>query len=138
MMRFHPRDLFHSPGDSLGILLSGACVAHCVLLPVVAFLSPVIATLIEAEWVHLSLLAVLAPLALITFYAGRKRHQSAGPLQWGAIGLALLFSALMAEGDHMTGLELETGLTVLGSLLLCYAHYQNFSLKKNCCHEQVT
>ena len=130
MKRRLQHNFLSARGDSLGAFLSGACVVHCVALPSLAFMSPVLAQLSESEWVHLGLLFLLFPVAILTFVAGTMTHKSYQPLYWGGAGLGALIIALFMEGREFQGYKPEVFLTIVGSLLLCWAHFQNWSLKQ--------
>jgi Ca2+/Na+ antiporter len=124
------RDFFSFRGDALGIFLSGACLVHCVILPLFYFASPILTNFSENEWVHIGLLTMLFPIALITFLSGKKNHKSSKPFIWGSIGIVFLASSVFLEEIFILDVKLELLLTIVGSLLICYAHYLNISLKK--------
>lgn len=133
MERVSRKELPNDRSDTFGIFLSGACLVHCVVLPLFAFISPVFAHCCGGEWVHFGLLACVLPIALRAFYSGKKSHGNSKPLLVGSSGIAFLLLAIFTEGHQTDGLNLEVILTTTGSLTLCYAHYLNITLRRNCC-----
>jgi len=106
--------------DWMGASLSLLCLAHCILVPLLPlFLA--LAPWMGNETVHSVLLFVIAPVAFLAFPLGLHRHGKPAVIWCGALGLVLLISAtLMGE-------TLEKIVTVLGSLVLCVAHFGNRS-----------
>ncbi|WP_300542956.1 MerC domain-containing protein [Maricaulis sp.] len=103
--------------DIVGISLSGACLVHCLALPVLVSASPVLAWA-EAEWVHVA----LALAALLVALAAMRRWPSgwlgAGLRGLALTGLTLLFYGALAE----IGETFERWVTVIGALALSAAH----------------
>jgi hypothetical protein len=106
--------------------LSGLCLVHCLVLPLVAAAAPVMllaavpAGWLEAEWLHA---ALIAPVALVS-----------GPALWRSGGvragvvvaaLAALIAALFVASE-----SLETGLTAAGALSLLAAHWTTLRGRK--------
>ena len=50
--------------DPAAITLSGLCLVHCLALPMLSVVLPVLGAWAEAEWVHLLVIALALPLAL--------------------------------------------------------------------------
>mgnify|MGYP006267058945 CR=1 FL=1 len=104
--------------DISGIGLSTLCLAHCLAMPLITGMLPVLATVEEAEWLHRALVAVAVPVTgrawwHDTMKASTRRFQVLAPA-----GLALLIVAAFIPVDH----QVETGMTVLGALGLAIAH----------------
>ena len=109
------------PGSRLvlfGACLSVMCLAHCALLPMLPLLLAGLPWLAD-EQLHLGLLALITPVALISFFRGTRRHGRKTVLFWGCAALLLLLMGPIA------GEALEKPLTVFGSLMLCGAHLKN-------------
>ena len=102
-----------------GMVLSGLCLVHCLLLPLALAAAPMMllaalpAGWLESEWFHA---ALIGPVVLVS-----------GPVLWRAGGVragvlvaavAALVAALFAPGE-----ALETGLTVAGAVSLLAAHW---------------
>jgi hypothetical protein len=108
-----------APLDRLAVGLSGACVFHCLALPALAAALPVLGVWAQAEWVHVTLLLVAAPLsaAALLSTGGRGR----GVLTLAGAGLALMALGALAPASA----AVEIVLTVAGSLMLAAAHIWN-------------
>lgn len=103
----------------VGMALSGLCLVHCLLLPLL-LLTAVPTGWLESEWFHA---ALIAPVVLVS-----------GPALWRAGGaragvlvaaLAALVGALFVASE-----TLETGLTVAGALSLLAAHWTMLRQRK--------
>jgi hypothetical protein len=104
--------------DLFGTCLSLMCLAHCAILPLLPLLLAGLPWLAN-EQLHLGLLALIMPVALISFFRGTRRHGHKSVLVSGAAALVLLLSGPVA------GEALEKPLTIAGSLMLCGAHLKN-------------
>lgn len=121
--------------DLAGVILSGICLVHCTLLPVLLALLPFLGAHYEAdERLHLLVTILVVPVAMLALLSGYRRHR----LMWvpilGLIGLALI---LAAPALHETlGHTLEGVVTALGGLGLISAHlvnWRNLHSHGGCC-----
>jgi hypothetical protein len=116
-------------GDALAIGLSGLCLIHCLALPVLASLLPMLGAWVEAAWLHWVFAAAAAPVSLWAL----TRPHAAGPsrpaLALAAAGILLL----VAGAAEMAGHGVETPVTVAGSLLLAAAHFLNWRRRGGAC-----
>ncbi len=103
--------------DGSAIGLSGLCLAHCLALPVAAAFFPLLGVWSEAEWVHVTFVALAAPLSAGALVLTRPRKPAAIAL--AAAGLALLVAALSYPAA-------ETLMTVAGGLALAVGHVVNW------------
>ncbi|MES1198602.1 MAG: MerC domain-containing protein [Pseudomonadota bacterium] len=108
--------------DTAAVGLSGICIAHCLLLPVIAVLLPFLGAFSRAEWVHWVFVGVAAPIAVIAI--GPLLLET--PRAWGlplaaAAGVGLLLAGALNFPSSAWG----TGLTVAGGALLATAHLLN-------------
>lgn len=103
--------------DASAISLSGLCMAHCLVLPLVAAFSPLLAAWAEAEWVHAAVVLMAAPLSALALW---RRGQRPAVILLALGGLSLMGLGLWPFHDQ------ETPLTVGGSLLLASAHIVNW------------
>lgn len=117
--------------DKAGIVCSISCIFHCLLLPALAFLSPVFSSVAENEIGHYSLLAAIIPIVVITFYQQYRTHREIIPGLFAIGGLSVVLLALLLEDHHATGLSIDKVLTLLGSTLLIIAHVYNIKLSRN-------
>ena len=102
--------------DRAGMLLSGLCAVHCLLMPLLLVILPLHGTHALHDAWHPATAALLVP---VTF---RAAHHGASPssvgLLWG--GLVIVWLGLIAHSalDEIAGV----GLTFVGSLLLLAGH----------------
>lgn len=115
--------------DLSAVGLSGLCLAHCLALPALALLLPVLGTWAQAEWVHVAFVAVAAPVAALAFVDLRTRRPHAWPLAWMAAGgLALMVAGALGFPSE----NCERPLTVVGGLVLAGAHVANWRRRHRC------
>lgn len=112
--------------DKTSIACSGACAVHCLLLPVIAYISPTIADIAGNELIHIGLILALLPLALLAFTKSYKKHKNFSAGLLGGIGILFLLSAVALESLHIE--NLEKILTGAGSVILIIAHTINMKL----------
>ena len=75
-------------------------------------------------WVHVGLLAAVAPLGVVAWGAGYRKHRKLGVLGLGLAGVLLLSGALLF-GHNLLGGRGEQVMTVLGSICMVSAHLWN-------------
>ena len=103
--------------DRAATALSALCIVHCLALPVVASASPFFTVISEADWVHW----IFAALAVVISASVPVRDPSARTLGFllpAGLGIVFLIAGVFADelgGD-------ETILTVIGGLLVAFAH----------------
>ena len=121
---FHDRTTL----DGAAAALSSLCLVHCLALPVLAALLPVLAlggSLHGPVWLHWLLIAMAAPVSAYALWRGLENHGERLPLV-----LALFGFMVMAMGAflHDSGLA-EPTLTVGGGLLVAFAHWRNWTAR---------
>jgi len=101
--------------DGFAISLSGLCLVHCLVLPLLSAALPIAGVWAEAEWLHKAFVVAAIPFSLI-----RLTSSIANAAMTALIvsGLWLLVGAAFVEQLH----DLETPLTVLGGTLLAAGH----------------
>lgn len=122
--------------DLFSVMLSFVCLIHCLALPLLVTLIPVLAIdWISESMFHGLMLLLVIPSSLLAFLMARKSK----PQRWvwwtGAIGLTIMI--LVAFWGHdLIGPQGERWLTVLGGVLVATAHLFNFRhrQKKFCCN----
>ena len=112
--------------DILSILLSFACIIHCLFFPALLILLPSFLESTNNELIHITLLASIYPISIYAIYSGLKKHQNKKVLFQGLLGIFILTLALFVHGLNIFGFELETIFTIIGSLVLANAHFQNY------------
>jgi hypothetical protein len=114
--------------DQIAVALSGLCLAHCLLLPLVVVTLPFVGQF-GNEHLHAEVLFVVIPVSGAALYFGFRRHNHPGIVGSGFLALAILvFGATVAHSAW--GLLADRMLTVAGSVLLAVTHYRNFRLSR--------
>jgi len=121
--------------DRFAIMLSGLCAIHCIALPIIASIIPLLtATVhhgneIHEFWFHQFILLFILPVSLIALITGYRSHQKIAPLVIASVGLTILtFIALFAEQlliDNVIPYEGETLLTITGGVIHATGHIMN-------------
>lgn len=109
--------------DASAVGLSALCLVHCLALPALALLLPVLGLWAQAEWVHVAFVLVAAPVAALSFVDLSTRR----PRSWRLATVAILGLALMIAGAlEFPSAADERALTVVGGILLAGAHLANW------------
>ena len=103
--------------DPAAIALSGLCLVHCLALPALSLALPLLGVWAEAEWVHLVVIALATPLAVLALRARAARSY----LLLAMTGLGLMAIAVSAPVSRPGELTLNSA----GGLLLATAHVLN-------------
>lgn len=116
--------------DKTGIALSFFCLIHCLVLPILIGIFPIISSLnfITDETFHLLLLVLILPIAMISLLLGCFKHRNFKVLIPAGLGVLLL---ILGINFH----EYEKLLTIFGGLFLASSHIINYKLCKIDCHE---
>ena len=81
---------------------------------------------------------IAVPVSIYALSLGYKNHKTASFMPTGIIGLCILV-LVVALGESTLGEFGEKGLTLLGSIMVAFAHYRNHQicrkLECNNCHE---
>ena len=125
MTEHHPSNRL----DGMAVILSGTCMLHCLVLPLLVTLFPIVqGSLLEEQHFHLIMLVLILPTSLVALTLGCRRHRDTLTIVLGAVGLTTL--AIAALWVHVLfGFLGERVVTTLGGLVLASAHIQNF----RCC-----
>ncbi|AUJ69249.1 MULTISPECIES: MerC domain-containing protein [unclassified Pseudoalteromonas] len=117
-----------SLGDKAAIGLSMLCLVHCLILPLLLFVLPPLAGLLTLsdEAFHEWLLIAVLPISVLALGFGYLRHKSGLVVGMGLVGCTFLVLATIL-GEQRG----ETLFTVLGSMLITYAHLRNYALRRN-------
>ncbi len=107
--------------DKIGICTSSVCIVHCALLPLfLIFGSTSTGMLLEIEWLETLILSLAAIIGAVTFTTGYIRHKKSFVPILFISGLMLLIN-----GEMISFTWLATIVTLLGSFVIIYAHYEN-------------
>jgi hypothetical protein len=121
--------------DRFAIMLSGLCAIHCIALPIIASVMPLLTATIHHGnevhefWFHQFILLFILPFSIIALATGFRSHRRVLPLVIASIGMAILaFIAIFAEQlliDNVIPHEGETLLTITGGLIHAAGHILN-------------
>jgi len=121
--------------DRLGITATSLCALHCILLPILLPVLPLIGLSFLADhvWEHVFLL-MTAALGTIALFSGFKRyHKRMYPFYLLYLGVALYWI------KHDFSVELEPYFIFGGASLIIAAHFINIKLCNSCkqCDDEV-
>lgn len=104
--------------DPAAITVSGLCLAHCLALPLASLMLPFLGAWAEAEWVHVAVILLAAPLAALAL-----RGPEARPLRaLAVVGLSCMLAAALGWPAEQAELPLNT----VGGVLVATAHALNW------------
>lgn len=112
--------------DVMGLLLSGSCLVHCLVLPVAVLAAPSLAAWLgrTETAVHWALFAVALGVSGWALRSGYRRH---GILLVGVVG-AVGLGVMGVAAAHLFGSGAEAVLTVVGASIVALAHVVNLRL----------
>jgi hypothetical protein len=118
--------------DHIAIALSAICIVHCLAVPVLVAVLPIIAVSFgESQHFHGLMLWLVVPTSFAGLSLGYRLHRRSGLIALGAVGVALL--VLAAVYGHETWYPpIEVLVSVAGSLLLGGSHWLNFRAVRRC------
>ena len=126
--------------DKLAVGLSMACVVHCFFAPSLIVLSySFLSFSVDSEIVHSFILLSAFPISILALGLGYKNHKETSYFIIGIIGLMVLLSAVLFS-DTLFDEAGERVLTLIGSMIIAYAHYKNHSICKQIecdCHDTL-
>ena len=123
--------------DAIAVVLSGVCMLHCLALPLLLTISPILnVTLLSETVFHVLLLVFILPTTVIALTIGCRSHKDKITLVLGALGLSIL-TITAFFGHLLFGLTGERIVTSFGGLILAWAHVQNYRRcrRDNCNHD---
>lgn len=124
--------------DTVGVLLSGICMLHCLALPILLTLFPILhISLLDETTFHLIMIVFILPISSVALTIGCRQHKDLLTLALGITGLSIL-TLTAFFGHQLFGLTGERLVTSLGSVILAGAHIQNFRCcrRDNCQHDR--
>jgi hypothetical protein len=122
--------------DKIGIALSVGCIIHCVLMPLVLPLIPLIGLTMEHGFLfHLVIAVIIGVVAYLAFKSGFKKHKNSLPTLIGSTGVLFLFLGGFLEMLHADTIAFVT--TIIGSVSLVTAHYFNHKYSCPCEHHRA-
>jgi hypothetical protein len=120
------------PADQIGIWVSGFCMVHCLLTPLVLSLSAVSAHFLPSEErTHRVLAVSIAFVGALALVKGYRKHRRKRVPSLMAIGLAFIFGGAR-YGEHLPSHAAAVAITLIGSGFLIAAHRINHTFCRNC------
>tara|TARA_A200000113_G_scaffold79457_1_gene70472 strand:+ start:1342 stop:1749 length:408 start_codon:yes stop_codon:yes gene_type:complete len=125
--------------DKFAGTVSLVCALQCLLMPSFFIATSGLVSLsIDNEFVHSIILLIAAPVSLFALLLGLENHKSKLIFLIGILGLIVLVAALFFAKTFF-GENEEILFTVLGSMMVIYAHYKNHETCKEIqcksCHD---
>ncbi len=127
---------YQSVMDKLAITFSLICAIHCLVLPIVLAVFPLLSALsCEEGFFHQTMLYFVIPTSCISLVMGCWKHKNMLVLLCGVSGLIILtFAALY--GHELLGCNGERIESVIGSVMIAIGHINNYRLcRKHDCSE---
>lgn len=117
--------------DGAAAALSSLCLLHCLLLPLGLALAPALNGLMDGLfhgpiWLHWALLGAAAPVSVYALRRGFFAHGDSLPWKIALGGFVLMALGALAHGH----LLLEPALTVVGGLVVAFAHWRNWNARR--------
>ena len=114
--------------DQLAVGLSGLCIAHCLMLPLLmTFYSSSLLLIVGDEIFHKMIVLIATPVSGLALFTGCNRHRNSLVPALGISGLIVLIASATFVHD-VWGELAEAVATVIGSLTLAASHVFNFRL----------
>ena len=125
--------------DKVAMAFSSVCAIHCFFSPAFVLLtSGLFSISLDNESVHYLILFAAIPISLYALISGFANHKTFYLLVAGIIGLFILVLAV-ALGASVLGELGEKTLTLVGSIMVVYAHFKNHQICKELacsCHDE--
>ncbi|MEM8843622.1 MAG: MerC domain-containing protein [Pseudomonadota bacterium] len=121
--------------DRFAILLSGLCAIHCIALPIMAAILPILSTTyhhgnqLHEFWFHQFILYFIVPVSIIALVSGYRSHKKLLPIVIASIGLLILsVTALFIDQllmRHVISHDGEMLMTLTGGIIHATGHILN-------------
>jgi hypothetical membrane protein len=132
------RTLFRRYSGNLSLFLSSLCLLHCLAMPIVLLLIPALSHILPPEFELVLILAML-PISLFGFVPTWIKHKDTrlGLMFVSGLTLILVSQFGMAHGHehtatdlaanqvHMASFLAQTGIMLIGVMLLAWSVYRN-------------
>jgi len=119
--------------DRLGILLSGACLIHCVVVMGLPLILPAMTFFVHSPWIHRVFAVFIMLITPMAFIPGYRVHGMNRIIILAYLGVGGILMGVFSDG--FVSEYLSHGISVVGSILLVTAHAQNLrhSRRSRCC-----
>ena len=113
--------------DRFAVILSGICILHCLLAPVLLTLLPIlsISAFVEDLVFHQLMLWLVLPTSAVALVLGCRKHRKPMILITGAVGMLMLIIVAF-WGHSIMMVAYEKLATTAAGLLLAFSHYLNY------------
>lgn len=113
--------------DKFAILLSGVCLLHCLLTPVLVTLLPIfsLSALVEDVLFHKLMLWIVLPSSFTALFIGCRKHKRWSIAASGLLGMLILVIVAFF-GHEVLSIKTEKIATTVGGLVLALSHYLNY------------
>lgn len=117
--------------DKIGISLSVFCMIHCLVIPVLLLVFPIVNTFgfVSSENFHWVLLTLILPIAVLSLGIGCMKHKNYSVLIVALVGIAFLIPGFNHDYEKIN--------TILGGVLVSLSHFWNYQLCHKDCHETL-
>jgi hypothetical protein len=121
--------------DRVGVAASLVCAVHCMAMPLLAGLLPLMGLSFlaedQTEWVLTGMSLGIGSLSLLPSYV--RRHKQWRPILFFGCGASLILAVRLSAEE---GSRLEALMMVIGAVLIVCAHVVNRQLCRSCasCH----
>lgn len=111
--------------DTLGIVASSLCLVHCLAMPVLISVLPIVGSrFLEADWTHKALASFVVSFALLAVVPGYLKHKKRSVLLGLITGLSFVLFATFLSGC-LLGEKWELPLITIGNLIVVATHWHN-------------
>jgi hypothetical protein len=120
--------------DTLGIAASSLCMVHCLAMPLVIGILPILGLqFLEGHSAHVILAGFVLSFALLAVVPGYLKHRRKDILGMMLVGLSLvLYATFVAE--RTLGEAWELPLITVGNLILVATHFRNRAMHRCTAH----
>jgi len=121
--------------DKIGICVSGLCLVHCLITPLVLVLFPSFKLAFsDHESFHEIFGVIVVSSVLMAVYPQCRKHGHKDIIAWAIIGVLFILSGIFL--GHEFGEVIEHVLTITGSLFLIVAHIKNMKVRHGRCESK--
>lgn len=116
--------------DKIGICASSLCLIHCLTTPIILLAFPFLHESWMHESVHIICAIIVVVSVMIAIFPHCKKHGHYDIIAIACLGCLLVISGIFLEEKFG---EWMISLTVLGSIVLVWAHLKNMKVKHGKC-----